>query len=93
MRVIGYIEHPSLKISVFKMDEKYVVKFESGFYEQIFKFKADEYINGLEAVQRVIDAEFISSVERSLPAMHQLRMQALSRLLPPVQENEFDKLW
>jgi hypothetical protein len=92
MRVIGYIEHAHLKISVFKMDEKYVVKFESNWCEQVYKFRADEHINGLEAIQQLVDEQFISAVERSFPQMHQTRMQAIGKTLPPPTANEFDSL-
>ena len=42
MRIIGQIEHPDLKITVFKSDNRISVKFENEGYEQIFKLGADE---------------------------------------------------
>jgi hypothetical protein len=38
MRVIGYIDHPAYKISVFSWAEKYIIKIEAGFFEQSYKF-------------------------------------------------------
>ena len=34
MRILGYLEHPTLKITVFKMDNRISVKFENSLYEQ-----------------------------------------------------------
>ena len=36
MRIIDTIEHPILRISIFEMNQKYIVKFELGALEQSF---------------------------------------------------------
>ena len=91
MRIIGYIEHPVLKITVFKMDTRISIKFESGFYEQTYKFRISDQIEDLESVKQLVDAEFLQAVERELHKMHQIKNQALRRLLPP-EEEEFDEI-
>ena len=45
MRIIDTIEHPSLRISIFEMNQKYIVKFELGALEQSFKFSELDIIN------------------------------------------------
>lgn len=92
MRIIGYIEHPILKITVFKMNNKLSVKLESGLYEQTYKFRESEHLKNVQDVQRLIDHEFVQSVEADFKHMHQRRMQAMGRFLPPVEEDEFDTL-
>lgn len=92
MRIIGTIEHPTLKITVFKMNERLSVKLESGLYEQTFKFRSGEGIETLEDVKNFIDAGFIEGVSENLQRMHQLKMQALSRQLPDVEEEEFEEI-
>ncbi|MBK7870450.1 MAG: hypothetical protein IPJ74_07085 [Saprospiraceae bacterium] len=52
MRIIGYIEHPVLKITVFKMDNKISIKFESGLYEQTYKFRSGDTISNLGDVKK-----------------------------------------
>src|SRR5436853_498463 len=42
MRIIDSIAHPSITISIFQMNDKYLVKFEAGPMEQVFKFSIDE---------------------------------------------------
>lgn len=88
MRIIGYIEHPVLKISVFKMEHKFSVKFESGFAEQIYKFRQDEHIQHLKDIQNLIDEAFIQKVESILQTMHQERSDLLERKFPQTIDNE-----
>jgi hypothetical protein len=88
MRIIGYIEHPVLKISVFKMEHKFSVKFESGFAEQIYKFRQDDNIQHLKDIQNLIDEAFIQKVESILQIMHQERSDLLERKFPQTIDNE-----
>lgn len=92
MRIIGYIEHPQLKITVFKMNNKLSVKFESGLYEQTYKFRESEDLKNIEQMKHLVDNQLIIQVEQGLAQMHQIKNQALSRYLPPVEDNEFDTL-
>jgi hypothetical protein len=92
MRIIGTIDHPTLKITVFKMNERLSVKLESGLYEQTFKFRSGEGVDTLEDVKNFIDAGFIEGVSENLQRMHQLKMQALSRQLPETVEEEFEEI-
>jgi hypothetical protein len=88
MRIIGYIEHPVLKISVFKMEHKFSVQFESGFAEQIYKFRQDDNIQHLKDIQNLIDEAFIQKVESILQIMHQERSDLLERTFPQTIDNE-----
>jgi hypothetical protein len=68
MRIIGNIDHPELKITIFKNDNRISVKLESGLYEQTYKFRDGEGIENAEDV----------GVQEMLRNMHQLKMNALS---------------
>ena len=92
MRIIGYIEHPTLKITVFQMDDKLSLKFESGLYEQTYKFRASNEINSLEHLKTLVDAAFIEKVMSDLTQMHRTKMEAMSRFLPEERENEFEEI-
>lgn len=61
MRVVDTILHPSITISIFLMNDKFVVKFEAGHMEQAFKFKQDE-VKNIDNLKSIIDEEFISKV-------------------------------
>lgn len=61
MRVVGNIPHPDLLITVFAMNEKYVVKMEAGPMEQTYKIPMDA-VQGLEGVQQYFDEAFMKKV-------------------------------
>lgn len=61
MRVVATIPHQSITISIFQMNEKYLVKFEAGPMEQTFKFSQEE-ASSIEKVKEIIDSTFIERV-------------------------------
>lgn len=91
MRIIGHIEHPNLKITVFKMDNKLSVKFESGLYEQTYKFRTSSDLETLEDVKNLIDPAFMLAAENILKQMHQARIKALDRK-NQTQKDEFPNI-
>ncbi len=92
MRIIGNIEHPILKITVFKMDNKLSVKFESGLYEQTYKFRSSDAVQGLEDIEKIVDATFCEAVLQDLNRMHQRKNQAMARTLPQEVNQEFEEI-
>lgn len=92
MRIIGHIEHPVLKITVFKMDNKLSVKFETGLYEQTYKFRESEELQDMESIQKLVDAPFIQLVEQHFGQMHRVKNDALSRFLPAEDETGFPEI-
>lgn len=58
MRIVGNIPHPDIRITVFHMNDKFIVKLEAGPMEQAFKFDQEKH-PGFEAVKKLIDAEFM----------------------------------
>jgi len=80
MRIIGQIEHPVLKISVFKMDGRVSVKFENAHYEQTFKLGNDERLQSLEDVQSLVDTTMAEEVLFSMQQQHRSRLAAMRRL-------------
>jgi hypothetical protein len=75
MRIVGRIPHQSLTITVFHMNDKYIVKFEAGPMEQVFKFNAED-VSGLEAVQQLLNEEFKNRVVERFNEMY-ISMKAL----------------
>lgn len=91
MRIIGNIEHPNLKITVFQMDNKLSVKFESGLYEQTYKFRTGDGLENLEDIKSLVDIPFMQAVEQELQKMHQIRNEALGRRTSE-EEEEFEEI-
>ena len=58
MRIIGYIPHPVLKITVFQLNMKLAVKLEAGLMEQTYKFRESDEIRNLSDVERLLDETF-----------------------------------
>lgn len=61
MRIIDTIEHPILRISIFEMNQKYIVKFELGVLEQSYKFSELDIIN-LEILKADVAEKIIPNV-------------------------------
>ncbi len=92
MRIIGEIEHPVLKITVFNMSEKISIKFESGLYEQTYKLRAMDSVKNMEDIKKLVDEELVDHVMNGLREMHQFKQAALGRFMPAVEEGEFDEI-
>jgi hypothetical protein len=81
MRIIGNIDHPSMKITVFKMDNKLSVKFETGLYEQTFKFRESNELTDFESMKKLVDEQFIQEVLEHFAKLHHTKNAALSRIM------------
>ncbi|MCB0632002.1 MAG: hypothetical protein R2824_06680 [Saprospiraceae bacterium] len=92
MRIIGYVQHPVWKITVFKTDTRLSVKFEDGLLEQTYKFVQQDRLNALGEVQQLIDQKFILTVERRFREMERHRAEALARHTSISPEDEFDTI-
>jgi hypothetical protein len=68
MRIIDTIPHPSIQISIFHMNDKYLVKFEAGMMEQVFKFDVTD-IKSVEELKKIINADFIEVVRKRFNEM------------------------
>lgn len=68
MRIIDTIPHPSITISIFQMNDKFIVKFEAGPMEQAFKFDNAD-VRGLENLKTLITPEFIEEVRKRFNEM------------------------
>lgn len=79
MRIIGNIDHPTLKITVFKNDGRSSVKFETALYEQTFKLGDDERFSSLEGIQALVDGPFLSRVLEGFQQMHATRLESFAR--------------
>jgi hypothetical protein len=76
MRIIDSIPHPNINISIFHMNDKYIVKFEAGPMEQAFKFLVND-VKSVENLKTIIDADFIEAVRKRFNEMF-LQMKATS---------------
>lgn len=61
MRIIDSIPHPSMSISIFQMNDKFIVKFEAGPMEQAFKFFTED-VKSVDGIKKLINEAFIETV-------------------------------
>lgn len=91
MRIIGSIDHARYKITLFKMDDRFSIKFEDGLLEQTYKFRSEARLSNAEDLRRLVDASFLKEVTQTFVRMHGQRKAMLNRQLPP-EESEFDTI-
>jgi hypothetical protein len=75
MRIIDSIPHESMTISIFQMNDKYLVKFEAGPMEQVFKFYTEE-VKTTDNLKKMVSPEFIENTRARFNEMY-LQMKAL----------------
>jgi hypothetical protein len=61
MRIIDTIPHPSISISIFQMNDKFIVKFEAGPMEQAFKFHIED-VRSVDGLKALINETFVETV-------------------------------
>lgn len=73
------------------MDNKLSVKFETGLYEQTFKFRESDELHDFASMQKLVDAELMNEVMENIAKMHRSKNAALGRFLPPAK-TEFEEI-
>jgi hypothetical protein len=79
MRVIKTIRFPHITVSIFNMNDKYLVKLEAGPMEQTFKFPVTE-IAGIEAIEKLLDQEFMDKALTRFNEMYLSFKEARERM-------------
>jgi hypothetical protein len=62
MRTIAELPHPDCKITIFSMNQKFIIKFEQGNLEQTFKIAEMNVTDGVNGLFQILDDEFIKNV-------------------------------
>lgn len=69
MRVIAELPHPVCKITIFSMNQKFIIKLEKGVYEQSYKLAEIDLTDGVNDVFKVLDDEFMKTVDERFKQM------------------------
>lgn len=69
MRVIAELPRPDCKITIFSMNQKFLVKFEKGTMEQTYKLSEMDMTDGVNSVFEILDDEFIGLVVKRFDDM------------------------
>ena len=80
MRIIAELPHPDCKISIFNMNQKYIIKFEQGTLEQSYKLsELDLSGGGVNEIFQILDEAFIGTVVERFKDMRRDFAQAYNR--------------
>jgi hypothetical protein len=79
MRVIAELPHPDCKITLFSMNQKYVIKLEKGTFEQIYKISELDIPEGVNGVFKLLDSEFIKTTAERFNQMRNDFTEAYKR--------------
>jgi hypothetical protein len=80
MRVIKTIRYQNITVSVFGMNDKYIIKLEAGPMEQAFKVPMNE-IAGVEGIEKMLDQEFMQKALDRFNEMYLSFKAAQERLI------------
>lgn len=69
MRVIAELPHPDCKITIFSMNQKFIIKLEKGIFEQVYKLSELDIPDGVNGVFQILDTEFMEGVARRFNEM------------------------
>lgn len=59
MRIIAELPHPECKISIFSMNQKYIIKLEKGIFEQVYKISEIDVPDGVDGVFKILNDDFL----------------------------------
>lgn len=77
MRMLDQYSQDGLLISIMKTNDKFILKFEIGPFEQVFKFFESETIFDVDSLKKLIDANFISKVFETFEQMNSAYKSAI----------------
>ncbi|WP_138485018.1 hypothetical protein [Dyadobacter bucti] len=78
MRYIKDIPNENFKIGLYHWNNKYIIKIESGMYEQTYKIDDYELQNQKE-LEVCLDKQFLATLNEKFSSMHEDFMEAFRR--------------
>jgi len=79
MRILAELPHPDCKISIFGMNQKFIIKFEQGTLEQSYKLAETDVVGGVNGIFELLDETFINHVLTQFSTMRTGFMEAYQR--------------
>lgn len=79
MRIVGYIPHPIMKITVMQMSERFVLKLEVNSIEQTYKFNEDDNLRTMKDIEKVVDEIFLMECLKRFGEMNKSVGEAYQR--------------
>lgn len=92
MRVIGYLDTKGYKTTVFKNNDRFLVKFEADLLEQTFKFRESDQIKGLPDIKLLINQSFLADVNERFVQMEESCRKRLMQFVDTQQEDTWEEI-
>jgi hypothetical protein len=92
MRILGYLHRPPINITVFKHEERILLKLEQSLYEQTYKFRISEELHELSHLERLLDEPFLAQIQERFEQMRKDTAAALARFMPKEEEEELPNI-
>ena len=92
MRIIGNIDHPSMKITVFQLDTKFMVKFEQHLFEITYKFRKGPLVQSLKDIKTMLDEPFLDQVMMDLAKMNVHCNSLYQRSMNKTADEDWDEI-
>lgn len=69
MRVVAELPHRLCKITIFSMNQKFIIKLEKGIYEQTYKLSEKDLTDGVNDVFKMLDDQFLEKASTRFDEM------------------------
>ena len=69
MRVVAELPHMLCKITIFSMNQKFIIKLEKGIYEQTYKLSEKDLTDGVNDVFKMLDDQFLEKASTRFDEM------------------------
>lgn len=79
MRTLLELARPECKITVFSMNQKFIIKCEKGRYEQIYKLSEPDLLEGIDDLLKILDEAFMNTLAKRFVQMRDDFNQACQR--------------
>ncbi|MBK9272680.1 MAG: hypothetical protein IPM48_13915 [Saprospiraceae bacterium] len=81
MRLLGQVPHANLIISIFKSNQKIIIKFEIGPFEQTYKFLETSQLADFDSASKLINEEWIKDVFTIFDSMNHKYKQISTQII------------
>ncbi len=88
MRIVGYIENPTFKITIMHMNLRYAVKFENEGIEQTYKIRESENIKNVEDVKALVDKDILDQITILFSKMELTRLKMINKNINDFEDFE-----
>ena len=92
MRIIGNIAHPSMKITIFELETKFMLKFEQDLFEVTYKLRKGPAIQNLNDITKMVDDIFMDQVLLDLAKMNVHCMDMIKRTIQGQEAEDWDDI-